>query len=385
MSSLYLIPMISKPTRLIGNSATLIDNIFMTLPDDCTSGVLSYDLSDHLPVFIIKRNVFMSPDVSNNQNTVSYRLINQNNLDNMYNLLSCQINSIDLNAEVNESLEALIDLIYNIYFSCCPIKTKTISSKKLNKPWISLEISVNIKKKQAYYLLFKQGKLPVTFYNNFRNYVTNQIRTSKKLYYAKKFKEFKNNSKKSWELINSVLNNKNNVSRSISTLSVDGENIDDSSRMANIFNDYFVNVGRNIALSIPCDPTLDHKNYLSGNYRNSFYLFDTCADEVFSIIFAMKNKKCDSINKISVEILKLLAPIISSPLSIIINKCFHQGIFPSLLKKAIVIPVYKSGDKKDSNNYRPISLLHDFSQIFERNLYNRKFDYNDKFDIFHDD
>ena len=240
--------MISKPTRLIGNSGTLIYNICMTLPGDCTSGVLSYDLSDHLPVFISKRNVFMSLDVSNNLNTVSYRLINQNNVDNMYKLLSSQNYSIDLNAEVNESFEALIDLIYIIYFSCCPLKTKTKSSKKFNKPWIFVNISVNIKKRQAYYLLFKQGKLPETFYNNFRNLVTNQIRTSKKLYYGKKCK---NNSRKSWELINYVLNNKKNVSRSIPTLSMDGENICDSSRMANVFNNYFVNVGRNGDRSFP--------------------------------------------------------------------------------------------------------------------------------------
>ena len=54
MSSLYLIPMISYPI-MISNSVTLIDNVFMILPDDCTSCVLSYDLSDHLPVLIIKK------------------------------------------------------------------------------------------------------------------------------------------------------------------------------------------------------------------------------------------------------------------------------------------------------------------------------------------
>ena len=48
------------------------------------------------------------------------------------------------------------------------------------------------------------------------------------------------------------------------------------------------------------------------------------------------------------------------------------------------MPVYKSGDEKDSNNYRPISLLHDFSKIFERILYNRMYNYIDKLDIFHD-
>ena len=46
----------------------------------------------------------------------------------------------------------------------------------------------------------------------------------------------------SCELINSVLDSRKNDFRSISTLPVDGGNIYDCPRMANIFIDYFVNV-----------------------------------------------------------------------------------------------------------------------------------------------
>ena len=69
------------------------------------------------------------------------------------------------------------------------------------------------------------------------------------------------------------------------------KNICDSFRMANLFNDYFVNVGRNIALSFPCNAPLDHENYVSGNYANSFYLFDTSADEVFATIYLLTKLK----------------------------------------------------------------------------------------------
>lgn len=51
-SSFY--PLISKPTRITSRSATLIDNIFVNSPiDNFTSGLLSTDLSDHLPIFQI--------------------------------------------------------------------------------------------------------------------------------------------------------------------------------------------------------------------------------------------------------------------------------------------------------------------------------------------
>ena len=33
-----------------------------------------------------------------------------------------------------------------------------------------------------------------------------------------------------------------------------------------------------------------------------------------------------------------------------------QGIFPSALKRAVSVPIFKSGDKSIPGNYRPISL-----------------------------
>ena len=55
----------------------------------------------------------------------------------------------------------------------------------------------------------------------------------------------------------------------------------------------------------------------------------------------------------------------------LINKSIEYGTYPSKLKLAKVIPMYKSGDESDPSNYRPISLLSIFNRIFERMMYNR--------------
>ena len=54
------------------------------------------------------------------------------------------------------------------------------------------------------------------------------------------------------------------------------------------------------------------------------------------------------------------------PFTHICNQSFSTGIFPSAMKTAKVIPIYKSGDKHQFTNYRPISLLSQFSKILEK-------------------
>ena len=58
-----------------------------------------------------------------------------------------------------------------------------------------------------------------------------------------------------------------------------------------------------------------------------------------------------------------------------------MGVFPSKMKIAEVVPLFKCGEKNVFTNYRPISLLPEFSKILER-LYNNKMDkFLKKYDI----
>ena len=52
MSSLSLLPVISKPTRITADTSTIIDNVFTNIFLRFTSGILTSDTSDHLPIFL---------------------------------------------------------------------------------------------------------------------------------------------------------------------------------------------------------------------------------------------------------------------------------------------------------------------------------------------
>lgn len=58
-----------------------------------------------------------------------------------------------------------------------------------------------------------------------------------------------------------------------------------------------------------------------------------------------------------------------------------HGIVPDQMKIAHVIPVYKSDDHSQFNNYRWISILPAFSKFLERIIYNRLLEYIDKYNI----
>ena len=55
----------------------------------------------------------------------------------------------------------------------------------------------------------------------------------------------------------------------------------------------------------------------------------------------------------------------------VLNSSLSHGVFPSELKVARVIPIFKGEDTMKINNYRPVSVLPLFSKIFERVIYER--------------
>jgi hypothetical protein len=51
------------------------------------------------------------------------------------------------------------------------------------------------------------------------------------------------------------------------------------------------------------------------------------------------------------------------------------GIFPLRLKYTIIKPIFKNGDEKKIENYRPISFLPSFPKILEKMVYSRLMNY----------
>ena len=59
------------------------------------------------------------------------------------------------------------------------------------------------------------------------------------------------------------------------------------------------------------------------------------------------------------------------------------GLFPNKLKLAKVVPLFKKGDDKIVDNYRPLSLLPSISKLFEKIVFNQLFEYFTRNNLFH--
>ena len=71
------------------------------------------------------------------------------------------------------------------------------------------------------------------------------------------------------------------------------------------------------------------------------------------------------------KLIKLISSTIAKTLTYIFNLSFSTDTFQNLFNKSKVIPIYKSGNKNEFNNYRTICLNIQFSKILEKLFFSR--------------
>ena len=74
-------------------------------------------------------------------------------------------------------------------------------------------------------------------------------------------------------------------------------------------------------------------------------------------------------NDIPVSVLKEFVSAYYEKLTDIFNNCIRRGTFPEILKKSEVTPVFKKGDPTSKTDYRPVSTVSSFSEMFEKLIY----------------
>ena len=217
----------------------------------------------------------------------------------------------------------------------------------------------------------KITKLPGTVIINFL-----RIRIIR--YFSNDIQNNKGNLKKTWKSINQCLN-RNPNSKKIVLIKDSNENDIKSEDMANAFNEHFINIGSNLAQQI------SRPNYppeFKINSIDKIFIFrEIFEEEVLTLLLNMSINKATGMDRLSIKLVKLSAPLITHAMTMIFNKSIKSGSFPCEWKISKVTSVYKTGPREHMNNYRSISVISIVARTMEKLVYNQLYEYFTKNDM----
>ena len=137
---------------------------------------------------------------------------------------------------------------------------------------------------------------------------------------------------------------------------------------ATLLNDFFVEQ----CCAIPTESTLPNFRPRSETILENV---EIDREKLVKLIQALDPSKAHGCNNISIAMSKICDSTIVEPLCMIFEKCLETGQYPSIWKKANIIPVHKKNSRQCKNKYRPISWLPVFGKLFEKVLFDSMYKY----------
>lgn len=364
LSSFNMKQMITSATRM-GNC---IDNIFINFDKTTKTSAYTVDccISDHMGLVM---ELFMT-NKSRNINKRLCRPITEKGKFDFHDVLTgvdWQFVS-DLSVSAEMAFYRFCHVIQEACLSSFPVKLVIFNTK--DKHWFNSSLKTMRETLKFLCLWYRQNpnQDSLRIRNDYKQLYKQAVNQTKRDYHDRLIQSSSNKAKAAWGVVNDIRGRK--VSR-------DRHPIDIS---AASFNDYFANVAYNIVND--CQLNTDDVYFHVGNVQDCEFAFDEVSYcEVREVILNLKNGDARDIYGLTTTLVKCVREILVYPLTKLINRCIRENIFPKSLKRAIVIPVFKKGDRNEIANYRPISLLPIFSKVFEKCIASRIMNYLESNDL----
>ena len=161
--------------------------------------------------------------------------------------------------------------------------------------------------------------------------------------------------------------------------------ISDDLDIANVFNEYFVNIPSRLKEPIqPSDFELLH-NFVDSKFNDNtnFTILFVNRSFVSNYLSSMDATEATGLGCLGLRLLKIASDVLTPSITYIVNKSIESGGFPCTWKNAKVNPIFKTGDKDSVNNYRPISILPTLSKIIEKWIATKLMSYLNKYQLLH--
>ena len=380
--------LVNVPTRVTKETSTLIDHI--SVSSDLQNAivvtkVLDSDMSDH-KTLLITCDFKKGHEIKESNKDFHF---NKKNIESLRSALMeykwdvwCFRHQY---CSVTESYDDFIDILQENMFKFCSSKVRK-EKKQYNeakKPWISKDI-LNLMKKY-HKMRTKNKKANKKFTDEelkkLKKDLNTQMKRAKREYFSNKFKNILNNQKEIWKTVNQLLGRKKKENICPQNLVYNGKEIKKCDVPSHM-NQFFANIGKDLASNVKGSLLTSEEYLLKVEKPKTMFKFKTVEiEDVLNVIKNLNSKKSSGYDHLSNYVLKEIKFEIAIPLTFIINKSLQSSEVPKVMKKAKVVPIYKSGPKDDITNFRPVSLLPVISKLLEKLVKAQVSDYLEENDI----
>ena len=131
-------------------------------------------------------------------------------------------------------------------------------------------------------------------------------------------------------------------------------------------NEYFCITEEKLASNLERN---NFQKYMTQSINDSFFLSPTSEHEIEVELKRLNPRKSAGADMICSKILRCCRDNISYPLMYIFNKSMEDATYPSHMKIAKILALFKKSPIHMTENYRPISPLSSLDKTFEKIIY----------------
>lgn len=369
LASHSMLPAHLFPTR----NCNCLDHVILKSHKQAITMVLDSLFTDHSPVIFCCANYNINV-------TANFRTSKRLNLQEcLLGLQNMDFSDVVYDTDADRAIHTLVNKLSRL------LNTNTVtvnipSRKRIVKPWITPGLLRCIRHRDK--LFRKTKKQPnnediMIIYKRYKLFCNKILRKVKTDYERSEFQKHKKNPKQMWKLIKKLSNLNQRVPPPDELLST----CTNPESSVNSINSFFANVGKDLASKListsPDTSTQVPHKEKDASVRESMVLLCTDEKEIEEIILGLRRDCATGWDGIPTSLVidgrYTLIPVLKE----VFNRCLLNGIFPTDFKRALVHPIYKSGDRHNPTNYRPISVLSTLSKILEKILNRRLIDYLD--------
>ena len=274
--------------------------------------------------------------------------------------LTDKLASIPFTSDVDSFLNHFNAVAEGVLDLHAPQSTRTRTIRPQPK-WYSDEIRAEKRELRRLERKWRKNRLTIhkDIYMSQHAKVINLIEKAKEGYYKDVL--YKAGVRDTFKVLGTLLNKNSRV------LPTYDSSTDLCNRFANFFSEKIDGIRANIeSKSVDLPSSTVTRNYTSVT-KELLAFRKLSEDDVCKIIKSSANKSC-SLDFLPTWMVKDYIDIVVGPITSIVNQSLTSGVFPHILKQAVVTPIIKKTnlDRNELSNYRPVSNINFIGKVIEK-------------------